>query len=125
MRIIQAKCWSKDKIIREKHIFQLFGTVQLYLMAKSRAGFFTPNVSAYFITTTSLSSVAREAAEWLKIEVQEKKALSKTFPMIKCNVNQPQKSESTICLLISNMTEPKFLPLWAKNMSPLQSKRKS
>src|SRR5689334_16515750 len=30
--IVQAKCWSQEKLIHEKHIFQLFGTTQLYLM---------------------------------------------------------------------------------------------
>lgn len=30
--IVQAKCWSSEKTIHEKYIFQLFGTTQLYLM---------------------------------------------------------------------------------------------
>jgi Restriction endonuclease len=93
VKIVQAKCWSKEKTIHEKHIFQLFGTTQLYLMDRCTNDMFAPTVSAFFVTTTSLSPVARKAAEWLKIEVREQEALSKTFPMIKCNVNQSTNDE--------------------------------
>ena len=88
VKIIQAKCWSSAKTIHEKHIFQLFGTTQLYLMDRGTKELFAPMVTARFVTTTSLSPVARQAAEWLKIEVEERKPLSKAFPMIKCNINQ-------------------------------------
>ena len=50
--IVQAKCWSKQKLIHEKHIFQLFGTQQLYLMNFGIGKLFSPDVSACFITTT-------------------------------------------------------------------------
>ena len=40
-----------------------------------------------FITTTTLSPVARDAADWLKIKVRESHPLSKSYPMIKCNIN--------------------------------------
>ena len=40
-----------------------------------------------FITTTTLSFVARDAADWLKIKVRESHPLSKSYPMIKCNIN--------------------------------------
>jgi hypothetical protein len=88
VHIVQVKCWSRDKQIHEKHIFQLFGTTQLFLMAQVRTDLFAPSVTPRFVTTTALSEVARQAAKWLKIEVQEGFALDKTFPMIKCNVNQ-------------------------------------
>lgn len=88
VKIVQAKCWSKQKTIHEKHIFQLFGTTQMYLMDRSTTDLFAPPVTARFTTTTSLSPVAKKAAEWLKIEVEENVALRKDFPMIKCNINQ-------------------------------------
>lgn len=88
IKIVQAKCWSSQKTIHEKHIFQLFGTTQLYLMNRRASDLFAPKVSSVFVTTTSLSPVARQAAEWLQVQVEERKALSKAFPMIKCNVNQ-------------------------------------
>lgn len=93
VKIVQAKCWSKAKTIHEKHIFQLFGTTQLYLMTRGKSELFAPSVSARFVTTTSLSVVARQAAEWLKIEVQEDCPLNKSFPMIKCNINQATKEQ--------------------------------
>jgi hypothetical protein len=88
VKIIQAKCWSSEKLIHEKHIFQLFGTTQLYLIGQENVGLFTPQVSALFVTTTDLSPVARIAAEHLHIEVMERKVLNKKFPIIKCNINQ-------------------------------------
>lgn len=93
VKIIQAKCWSKEKTIHEKHIFQLFGTTQIYLMDRGKSDLFAPSVSARFVTTTSLSPIARQAAEWLNIEVEDNRPLSKTFPMIKCNVNQATKEK--------------------------------
>lgn len=30
IHIVQAKCWSADKTIHEKHIFQLYGTTLCY-----------------------------------------------------------------------------------------------
>lgn len=93
VRIVQAKCWSQEKRIHEKHIFQLFGTTQLYLMNQVGADLFTPNVSPWFVTTTSLSPVASKAAEWLKIHVEQNFELSKAYPMIKCNINQSTKEK--------------------------------
>ncbi len=92
VRIVQAKCWAAHKTIHEKHIFQLFGTTQLYLMNHRASELFEPQVQPVFVTTTTLSPVARQAAEWLNIQVEERKALSKAFPMIKCNVNQETKA---------------------------------
>ncbi len=93
VHIVQAKCWSSAKTIHEKHIFQLFGTTQLFLMAAERGDLYAPKVTARFVTSTTLSEVARQAADWLKIEVEERKVLDKTFPMIKCNVNRASKEK--------------------------------
>lgn len=87
VRVIQAKCWSAEKLIHEKHVFQLFGTTQLFLMDEINTDLFAPNVEPFFITTTQLSEVARKAAQWLKISVKEEYALIKNYPMIKCNIN--------------------------------------
>lgn len=91
--IVQAKCWAAEKLIHEKHIFQLFGTTQLYLMNNLGESLFPAEVKAVFVTTTSLSPVARRAAEWLKIEVRENVPLDKTYPIIKCNINQTTKEK--------------------------------
>ena len=91
--IVQAKCWSSEKTIHEKHIFQLFGTTQLYLMNQPQGDIFDTNVSAVFITTTSLSPVAKKTSQWLKIETKERFAIDKAYPMIKCNINQSSKEK--------------------------------
>ena len=85
--IVQAKNWGAEKLIHEKHIFQLYGTVQLYLMDQEQA-LIPANVKAIFVTAASLSPVAQRAAKWLGIKFRENYLLDKTYPMIKCNINQ-------------------------------------
>ena len=93
IEIVQAKCWSTAKTIHEKHIFQLFGSTQLFLMDANKQDLFASTVTARFVTSTTLSPVASQAAGWLKIEVEQLKPLNKTFPMIKCNINQATKDK--------------------------------
>jgi hypothetical protein len=85
--IVQAKNWGAEKLIHEKHIFQLYGTVQLYLMDQEQA-LIPANVKAIFVTAASLSPVAQRAGKWLGIKFKENYSLDKTYPMIKCNINQ-------------------------------------
>ncbi|MFA5040190.1 MAG: hypothetical protein WC464_00965 [Bdellovibrionales bacterium] len=87
IHIVQAKCWSADKVIREKHIFQLFGTTLCYEM-ESNLPFGT--VKPVFATTTKLSDVASLAAQRLGIAVRSL-ALKTDYPLIKCNINQGNK----------------------------------
>ena len=84
-KIIQCKCWSKDSVIREKHIFQLFGTaVHFHKSHPDR------RIIAQFFTTTKLSEEAEEVAKALKIRVFQV-PLEKDYPMIKCNINPATK----------------------------------
>ena len=112
--IIQAKCWSKQKLIHEKHIFQLFGTTQLYLMNRAASELFSPDVSAWFITTTNLSPVAQKTADWLKIQVKEGFELSKTYPMIKCNINQVTKAKIYHLPFDQMYDRTKIVPAWGE-----------
>jgi hypothetical protein len=91
VQIVQAKCWSAEKVIREKHIFQLFGTSQMYLLNHCNDALFDLQLKAVLMTTTSLSEVAQKAADWLKVEVRQNVRLDKTYPLIKCNVNGSSK----------------------------------
>ena len=93
IRIVQAKCWSQSKTIHEKHIFQLFGTSQLFLIAQQFAELFPTHVGAQLVTSTCLSDVAKQAAERLKVNVKEGLVLDKQYPMIKCNINQKTKEK--------------------------------
>lgn len=91
--LIQCKCWSKDKTIHEKYIFQLFGTTINYICEHYpliqdpvdliRKGIVTP----VFITSTELSDTARRVAKSLGIELKEKFSLDREYPKIKCNPN--------------------------------------
>ncbi len=80
--IIQCKYWSKDKVIHEKHIFQLYGTVVAYEIDN-------PNkkVKGILITSANISDIAKKYAEKLNITVKEKHTLG-SYPLIKCNVSR-------------------------------------
>ncbi|MGA7749898.1 MAG: hypothetical protein WCA63_07085 [Gallionella sp.] len=81
VEIVQAKCWSKSKVIHEKHLFQLFGTTIHFRLANTSA-----HVTPVLATTTSLSEVAIEVAQVLGIRV-DTIPLPSSYPMIKCNIN--------------------------------------
>lgn len=83
--IIQCKNWSKESIIYERHIYQLFGTAEHF-----QKEFPDKKVKPVFITTADLSTHARTAADSLKIEVRVI-PLRKDYPMIKCNINSKGK----------------------------------
>ena len=82
MYVIQCKRWSVEKTIHEKHIFQLYGTTILQKMEHPDC-----TVGSLFITTTSLSELAKSCADYLDITVVENFPL-KEYPLIKCNVSK-------------------------------------
>ncbi len=82
--IVQCKCWSKNKVIREKHIMQLYGTSILYRLTEKCS-----HVIPIFMTTTALSGEAKMVAEELDVTVRTE--LLERYPMIKCNVNPSTK----------------------------------
>ena len=82
MQVIQCKRWSVEKTIHEKHIFQLYGTTILQKMEHPDC-----TVGSLFITTTSLSDLAKSCADYLDITVVENFPL-KEYPLIKCNVSK-------------------------------------
>jgi hypothetical protein len=84
--IIQCKCWSQEKVIREKHIMQLYGSTILYEYEHS-----IKNVKPVFYSTTELSAEAKHVAERLNIEVRYDKLVR--YPMIKCNINHQSKEK--------------------------------
>jgi hypothetical protein len=84
-KIIQCKCWSKEKLIREKHIMQLYGTSVLYRITNKEE-----NTFPVFITTTKLSDEAMMVARELCVEVLEINL--QKYPMIKCNINSSTKN---------------------------------
>ncbi|MEA5511820.1 restriction endonuclease [Crocosphaera sp. UHCC 0190] len=83
--LVQCKYWSRAKIIHEKHIFQLFGTFTAYKIDHPNI-----NVSAIFVTSTSLSERAKQFAKVLGIQFVESYKMEK-YPCIKCNISAKEK----------------------------------
>jgi len=81
--VVQCKHWSQHKTIHEKHVFQLFGSMFLYRREHPEA-----DVQGLFMTSTSLSPIAREAADFLKIHVRDGHGLDGSYPAIKCNIGR-------------------------------------
>lgn len=80
--VIQCKRWAKEKTIHEKHICQLYGSVAVLASQHPKDSF-----KGVFITTTSLSDVAKLFADYSNISVVEKLDIGE-YPMIKCNVSK-------------------------------------
>ncbi len=87
IEIVQAKCWSKSKVIHEKHLFQLFGTTVHFRIENPGI-----QVTPILATTTLLSEVANKVAEALAIRV-ESIPLPSAYPIIKCNINPATKEK--------------------------------
>ncbi|MBE2283576.1 MAG: restriction endonuclease [Prosthecobacter sp.] len=79
--IVQCKCWSADRPIHEKHIFQLFGTVKVFQIDHP-----SMVVSGHFVTSTRLSPRAKVFADSLAIKTKEDFPL-REYPCIKCNIS--------------------------------------
>ncbi len=99
IKIIQCKCWSKNKVIREKHVNQLFGTTVKYIIdneikiKKKNQGSLLfdfsdqDNIEPMFVTSTQFSPEAKDFAEALGVKLIENKNLE-LYPLIKCNIAQ-------------------------------------
>ncbi|MCK5475858.1 MAG: restriction endonuclease [Candidatus Pacebacteria bacterium] len=104
--IIQCKRWAQWKEMREKHIFQLFGTTMEYWIKNFKnyekpksfeefAKFLNENkLRPIFFTSTNLSDKAREMADTLSVEIIENEPLGE-FPRIKCNINTDEFGSQT------------------------------
>jgi len=83
--IVQCKYWSKNKVIREKYIMQLYGTTIAY--KEEYRLLFLPH--GIFVTNIELSDTAKKFASFLNISVI--KLPLGEYPVIKCNINQGNK----------------------------------
>lgn len=89
--IIQCKYWSKEKIIHEKHIAQLYGTSIQYIISQQPK----KKVIPLLITNINLSDTARIFAKYLNVEIIENMPLG-DFPRIKCNINKDENGYKTL-----------------------------
>jgi hypothetical protein len=85
-QIVQCKYWAKHKTIHEKHIAQLFGTTVKYRIENTGSN---SSITGVFVTSTSLSEMARAFANALRVVVREHVPLE-PYPMIKCNVGRDE-----------------------------------
>lgn len=88
IHVVHARCWASDKLIHERHILNLHGTVEMLSIRLSEDKLFPPKIVPRFITNTRLSDLAREAAARLKVEVKENFRLNVNFPVIKCRIDE-------------------------------------
>jgi hypothetical protein len=79
--IVQCKYWSKNKVIHEKHIAQLFGTFFKYKLDHPKE---RKIIKAMFVTHTTLSDEAKRFADALNILVRENIDRGE-YPLIKCH----------------------------------------
>ena len=91
VRIVQCKRWSTEKVIHEKHIFQLVGTALEYACFRSGASMkgidlHRLGITPVLATTTVCSEKARKAAQLLGVELMERFE-NAAYPVVKCNVS--------------------------------------
>lgn len=84
--IIQCKYWSENKIVHEKHIFQLYGSM-LALSFEEHPEYNHKIIKGHFITSATLSDKAKFYADKLDITYVEKENFNKEYPCIKCNIS--------------------------------------
>ncbi len=89
--IIQCKYWSQEKLIHEKHIMQLYGTMTSYKIEHNLP---SKNVKGILITNICLSDTAKKMADYLKIKYVEKFE-KKDYPCIKCNIGRDAQGQPT------------------------------
>lgn len=84
--IVQCKYWSKNKVIHEKHIAQLYGTTISYCIEQNLP---IDSVHAVFITNITLSDTAKKMADILHVAYKENYEIQE-FPRIKCNIGRDE-----------------------------------
>jgi len=88
--IIQCKYWSKEKLIHEKHIMQLYGSIIAYQIENPNE-----DITGMLVTNISLSETARKFADILGIRIVENKDIGDS-PRIKCNIGHDEFGQTRI-----------------------------
>lgn len=89
--VVQCKYWSAQKVIREKHIAQLYGTTMCYCMEHALP---REKVTAVFCTNITISEQGKAFAEYLGVELHDNIPLGE-FPRIKCNIGKDEYGTPT------------------------------
>lgn len=98
--VIQCKHWATFRTVRERHVYQLFGTA-LEMALAQQAPKPAPTQLALFpellsrnriqprlVTSTTISLKAKEVAAALGVRVEEAVPMLQSYPCIKCNVSR-------------------------------------
>lgn len=85
-RIIQCKYWSSRKMIHEKHVNQLYGTMISYCIERNVD---KSHVKGLLVTNIELSPMAKKMASYLGIEYVEGFEVG-DYPCIKCNIGRDE-----------------------------------
>ena len=96
--LVQCKCWKQESTIYEKHICQLYGASKFYDKEKIQEeysdGLFAniewDRVTPVFVYTNQLDDHAIDVAKSLGVVVRNI-FFDKSYPMIKCNINNGEK----------------------------------
>ena len=90
--IVQCKYWSKEKLIHENHIFQLFGSIVSYCTENNVD---KNNIRGVLVTNIKASDTAIKVAQYLGIKISEEHAMTE-FPRIKCNIGHSDSGDEHI-----------------------------
>lgn len=89
--VVQCKCWASNKLIREAHINQLYGTyIKFKIEEHKHRSLFEIPIYPLFVTTTTFSDTAKEFARALNVKLWNVD-INKQYPMIKCNISGHNK----------------------------------
>ena len=95
--LVQCKNWSIESTIYEKHICQLFGASHFYNKDRMQGEYAEgvdnvgrKRIIPVFVTTTDLDDHALEVSKTLGVVVRNI-PLEKSYPIIKCNVNNGER----------------------------------
>lgn len=90
-KVVQCKRWSVERIIHEKHVFQLIGTALEYACLHRDVpirgiDLHQHGVIPVLVTTAQCSETARRVSKLLGVELVESNPLG-PYPVVKCNVS--------------------------------------
>ncbi|WP_210415686.1 restriction endonuclease [Bdellovibrio sp. ZAP7] len=81
--VIQTRAFGRRRVVHDNDIYQLFGKMTHFKLTSV-----DPNrtTRAIFYSTSNFSSLAKQAASTLGVEIRTEK-FNRTYPMIKCSVS--------------------------------------
>ena len=82
--VVQAKCWSSEKLIHAKHVFELVGSMAHYVLTSETKGQHVRAV--FYVSYARYTGAAVEVAHDLGVDLKTEK-LNNSYPMVKCKIS--------------------------------------